>query len=172
VSRAFVKEGDGPEVLARPEPVLPEGARNHITPAGAAAFHRRLAEAQAERGALGESGLDVSRKAELDAEIRWLERRIATFVVTEPPPHPVRVGFGTVMTLENDGGRRVVRIVGVDEADPASGAISWISPLARVLHGAEVGDQVTVDTPGGTEDWEVVAIESLAGSGAGEPPGR
>jgi transcription elongation GreA/GreB family factor len=159
VSRAFVKEGDGPEVLARPEPALPEGARNHVTPAGAAAFHRRLADAQTERAALGESGLDVSRKAELDAEIRWLERRIATFVVTEPPRDPVRVGFGTVVTLENDGGRRVVRIVGVDEVDPGRGAISWVSPLARALHGAEVGDVVTVDTPAGAEEWEVVSIE-------------
>lgn len=100
MSRAFVKETDVADVLQRLEPVLPDGAQNHVTPWGAAMFRERLAAAQAERAALDDGPMRQARKAEL----RWLERRMATFVETSPAPDPERVGFGSVVTLEGDRG--------------------------------------------------------------------
>lgn len=160
MSRAFVKETDGPEALLRPEPVLPDGAPNHVTPWGARGFRERLDAASAERAALDEGALADARKAELDAEIRWLERRIATFVETPPVAGPERVGFGVVVALDGERGARTLSIVGVDEVDPANGAVSWLSPLAVALRGAAVGDVVTVRTPGGEEEWEVTGIRA------------
>jgi transcription elongation factor GreB len=160
VSRAFVKETDATDVLQRPEPVLPAGAQNHVTPWGAAAFLSRLADAQAERAALDDGPMAQARKAELDAEIRWLERRMATFVETPPAPDPQRVGFGAVVTLEGERGARTITIVGVDEVDPGNGAVSWTSPLAMALRGAAVGDVVTVRTPGGEEEWEITGLRA------------
>ena len=160
MSRAFVKETDGPEALVRPEPVLPDGVPNHVTPWGAVAFRDRLAAAQTERAELPEGGLGDARKTELDAEIRWLERRLATFVETPPVAEPERVGFGSVVTLDGERGVRTLSIVGVDEVDAGNGAVSWQSPLAVALRGAAVGDVVVVKTPGGEEEWEVTGIRA------------
>jgi transcription elongation factor GreB len=163
VSRAFVKEQDGGEPLVRPEPELPPGTKNHITPAGAARFRAELAHALAERAQLGEGGLADARRQELEAHTRWLERRLSTFVETPPPEDPVRVGFGTVVTVEGERGKRTLSVVGLDEVDPATGAISWLSPMARALQGATVGEVVTVSTPAGDEEWEILAIGTLTG---------
>ncbi|MEQ1569518.1 MAG: GreA/GreB family elongation factor [Myxococcota bacterium] len=137
---------------------MPAGVANHVTPEGAAAFRDRLAAAAHARAAAGADGLASARRAELDAEIRWLERRIATFVVTPPVAEPVRVGFGVTVRLEGPKGARQLRLVGVDEVDVARGDVSWRSPIAAALRGAAVGDVVTVDTPGGEEEWEVVEL--------------
>ena len=50
-------------------------------------------------------------------------------------------------------------ICGVDEAEPAVGAVSWISPIAKALIGYEVGDEVTLRLPRGEEALEIVEIE-------------
>ena len=141
-----------------PPLALPPGVQNHIGPSGAAAFRERLAEAVRARAALGDSGLDVARRLELDDRIRWLEARIATFVITSPPERPSRVSFGCAVTVAGERGERTFRLVGVDEADSAE-RISWWSPLARALTGAAVGDEVVVRTPRGEEVVEVLAIE-------------
>jgi transcription elongation factor GreB len=159
VSRAFVKEGDGPEIVFRPEPALPPGTPNLVTPEGARTFRRRVSTLAAERAGLGDSGVDEARRRALDEELRWLEQRLATFVVTPPHPAPERVSFGTVVTLEGDT-TRTVRIVGVDESDPAQGSVSWVSPLGRALLGSSPGDTVVVPTPRGDEEWEVVSVSA------------
>jgi transcription elongation factor GreB len=162
MSRAFVKEQDGPELLTRPVPELPPGTPNYITPGGDAGFRSRLEAVRRGRSALGDQGLDIARRAELDAEARWLEGRIATFVVTSPPSTPRRVGFGVRVQLSGRGGPREVRLVGVDEVDAAAGDVSWLSPIARALHAAEVGDEVLLRTPGGEELVEVLALRAGA----------
>lgn len=158
MSRAFVKEDDGPGAVA---PIfgaaLPAGTPNLATPWSAAALRRRLADARATREALADAqdGLAQARRAEADALIRVLEPYLATLQVTAPPAAPSRVGFGVEVTLD-DG--RVFAIVGVDEADPALGRVSFLSPLARALHGAAVGDSVALRTPRGEDQLEVVAL--------------
>lgn len=163
MSRAFVKEGDGAEPRHRPIPELPEGAHNLITPRGAQSFRDRLQAAIAERAGLrtAEHGGAAGRMAELTDDISWLEGRIATFAETPAVVNPQRVGFGVTVTIANDDDTRVYTIVGVDEVEPSAGRISWLSPLARALHGAREGDEVRVSLPGGDTEWEVVSIRSL-----------
>ena len=56
-----------------------------------------------------------------------------------------KVAFGGTVTFEREDGRRQsFRIVGEDEADPAKGAVSYVSPLAQALLGKEVGDVALV----------------------------
>ena len=59
----------------------------------------------------------------------------------------------------NDAGTETtVTILGVDEADSAKGQISWVSPVARALLKAKVGDSVRLVVPGGTQELEVLAV--------------
>jgi len=71
-----------------------------------------------------------------------------------------RVFFGATVTVRGvaRGDERTLAIVGIDETDTARGYISWISPMARSLIRAREGDVVTVRTPAGVEELEVVAI--------------
>ena len=67
--------------------------------------------------------------------------------------------FGaTVSVADTTGRERTVSIVGIDEIDTARGYISWISPMARALLKAREGDAVTVRTPAGPEDLEVLSV--------------
>lgn len=161
MSRAFVKESDGPEVAPRMEPALPPGTPNHVTPWGARALRAELEQLREEARELASAtdGLSVARLAQVRADVRYLEGRVATFVETAPPERPDRVGFGTRVRVEGEQGERVVEIVGVDEVDPGAGRISWLSPLARSLLGASVGDEVELRTPAGEQRLEVLSIE-------------
>jgi transcription elongation factor GreA len=67
------------------------------------------------------------------------------------------VTFGSTILLEDREGKRVrYQIVGSDEADPASGRISVLSPLARTLIGKKIGDNVTAQLPGGAKAFEIL----------------
>jgi transcription elongation factor GreB len=158
MSRAFTKEQDGPEVVEWSEPEVIPGVPNRITPFGAAALRGRLERARAERKALGESARDTSRRAELDPELRFLERRVGSFVETPLPVAPAKAGFGVAVTMSRDDRTRVITIGGVDEVDAERGWVSFTSPVAKALFGAEPGDLVVVPTPRGEEEWEVEAV--------------
>ena len=70
-----------------------------------------------------------------------------------------RVFFGATVTVANAAGEeRTISIVGIDEIDTERGYVSWISPMARALLKAREGDTVTVRTPGGSEELEVVSV--------------
>lgn len=157
MSRAFVKEGDGPERTAWPDIALPPGVPNRITPAGRDGFVARRDALRAERDGLDDTGLGAARRHAIDDELRFVDARLASFVVTAPPDRPVRVGFGCEVELDGDP-PRTWRLVGVDEADPASGRISWQAPVARALLGACVDDEVLLRTPAGEETVVVTAI--------------
>src|SRR3546814_7278000 len=75
-------------------------------------------------------------------------------------PDKSRIWFGaTVELADDDDARRVVTLVGDDEAEAGEGRIGWNSPLARALRGAAVGDLRTVQLPAGPKDWEVMAVD-------------
>lgn len=142
MSKAFTKDDRPDEPLAvRRRPSLPEGVPNYLSDRGLAALRAALAA------------------AEPGAERAALEQRLATAVVAPPPADRDEVRFGAQVRLRADDGRqRAVRIVGVDEADPGQGEIAFVAPLARALLGRRVGDQVTVRTPGGVEELEILSI--------------
>ena len=143
MSKAFTKD-DRPDepVTVRHRPSLPEGVPNYLSERGLAALRTSLAAA--EPGPL--------RAA--------LEQRLASAVAAPPPADRDEIRFGAQVRLRaEDGQLRSVRIVGVDEAEPGQGQIAFVAPLARALLGRRVGEQVTVRTPGGTEELEILAID-------------
>ena len=100
------------------------------------------------------------RLREVDRRIRFLSKclDIAVVVDNAGKDHD-RVFFGaTVTVVDQAGNERTVSIVGTDEVDPERGRVSWVSPIAKALLNALVGDVVALRTPGGIETIEVVEI--------------
>jgi transcription elongation GreA/GreB family factor len=152
MSRAFVKETD--QVSDLPDrPVSPHP--NFVTPAGLAQIEAEMAR---HRQALGEAQAaeDRERIAAASRELRYWNARRASADVQPPPADCEIVRFGCRVTIERDDGRtQTFSIVGEDEADPAAGSLSYVSPLARALIGRRVGDVVAA----GKSEAEIVAVE-------------
>ncbi len=163
MSKAFTKdEGEGSNAPELPlGPPLPAGARNYVTPSGAAALRARLAQAQAALDQARAAG-DGPRVQLAQQRLEFLAERNALLEEVQPPASangPVR--FGASVRLEDDEGReRRVQIVGIDETDAGHGRISWTSPLARALLGHLTGDEIRVETPQGsrhlTRSWRLL----------------
>lgn len=101
------------------------------------------------------------RLREIDRRVRYLRKRIEDAVLVDPREQPdhSRVFFGATVTYVNARDEEVtIRIVGEDEAESLKGKISWISPVARALMKAGVGDVMTLRTPAGEDELEVLKI--------------
>jgi transcription elongation factor GreB len=163
MSRAFIKEDDS-NVSAEELPERPQSPHpNYVTPVGLAALQAQLAELQEQRRQLLEHPdaiLAQEHMKPVERDIRYFQERIERAVVIDPANQPGdKVSFGAVVTtVDEDGTERRFAIVGEDEADPAVGKISWVSPLARALTGAAVGDSVVWKRPAGDKTLEVTAI--------------
>ncbi len=153
MSRGFVKEGDQEEVpMVLPRAFLPSGTPNYVTPEG-------LKKLQDEMESLKKEWTDaVSNyvtKNYLDAKMRLLSERINSAVLIDnTKANPDVVSFGMYVKY-ND---KVIRIVGVDEADASKGLISFISPIAKALIGKKKGDKFEIKVPRGTEIVEIFEI--------------
>jgi transcription elongation factor GreB len=168
MSRAFVRESDFPQLPELPPQVspLPPGARNYLTPAGAQRLRNelsRLLDHERPRLAAAPSD-DIDAKRELqilDQRIRYLQESLRTADVTEVTPGATDVvRFGSTVTVrEPSGSQSRYRIVGVDETDLDRNWVSWLSPIARTLMNAKVGDRVALKAPRSTRELEVIAIE-------------
>jgi transcription elongation GreA/GreB family factor len=142
MSRAFVRETDGADV---PEDMPERPVSTHpnlVTARGLRQIEAHARELERERESVKEQD-DKSALARVDRELRyWLSRKSSAKLI-EPEPSPQKVRFGTRVTVRYDNGdERAYTLVGEDEADPAQGLISWISPIAQSLIGAAVGDEV------------------------------
>lgn len=154
MSRAFVKEADGEQAFEELPERLVSGNPNLVTADGLrqiegemARLQQAYAEAQAagDRAALSAAGRDL----------RYWTARHATAELVPDPVDADEVRFGARVTVARDGGRRqTYRIVGEDEADPAKGTLSYVSPLARALMGKSVGDTVRLG-PGTVEILDI-----------------
>jgi transcription elongation factor GreB len=101
------------------------------------------------------------RLREIDRRLGYLSKVMKNAKVVDPASQPDRdvVRFGaTVELADEDDERRVLTLVGDDEADAGAGRIAWGSPMARALVGARVGDERIVRLPAGEKSWEVMAI--------------
>ncbi|MDR3512111.1 MAG: transcription elongation factor GreA [Caulobacteraceae bacterium] len=158
MSVAFTKETDHEATAADlpDRPVSPHP--NLVTPEGLAQLDAALAEARAAYAAAQASGTieaDRTAMARATRDLRYYAARRASAQLTEPRADSDKLVFGGKVTIEREDGRRQsFRIVGEDEADPAKGALSYISPLAQAVLGKAVGDTVTV----AGQEVEVVAI--------------
>ena len=173
MSKAFTDEeaAEQPRIVP-PRAPLPEGIPNYVTEAGLAQLHAELANLDRERAASGATPESDARKQDLDALAQRraaLEARIASAEVAPLPPEPhASVRFGaSVCVADAAGGEHRYQIVGVDEADAANGKIAFVSPLARALLGAAVGDSVKLRAPRGDEELEIVSIEYRPGRDGG-----
>lgn len=155
---AFTREEDY-EAQAANLPDRPISSHpNLVTASGLAAIEAELTAARAAYAAAQtEGGISADRTAMARAtrDLRYWSARRASAQLTEPDAEPDVVQFGRTVEIEREDGRRqAFRIVGEDEADPAQGSVSYVSPLARVLLGKRVGDEAVVN---GAE-VEVVAV--------------
>ena len=151
---------------------------NYITPAGYRALREEYetlfagerpklletiswAAANGDRSENADYQYGRRRLREVDRRINFLARRMKEAKVTDPARQPdkARIWFGATVTLaDEDDRKRVVTLVGEDEADAGAGRISFYSPIARAIRGAAVGDVRRVTLPGGDKEYEVVAI--------------
>lgn len=161
MSRAFVKESDEDSASDLPELPVSEHA-NYVTARGQAQLRTRLAEAEQRLEAIDDNAVGAKlERATIERDMRWLQTRllVAILVDIESPPRD-RVAFGASVEVVDDDDRHYrYRIVGEDEADPEQGLVSWVSPLARALNGAQVGDSVIWKRPAGDLAIEVLAID-------------
>lgn len=170
MSRAFTREDDDRDAFVpRPVSVLPAGARNYLTAEGARRLEEEKARLAARRPVLvttaaepGAAGAEAKEElARVDQRLAALEQslRQAEIVPPPPPPHD-HVRFGATVTVRDQKGAvEKYRIVGADEADFERNEVSWVSPIARALLNARLGQTVPFKFPAGMSQLEIVAIE-------------
>ena len=158
MSVAFTREEDLEATAADlpDRPISPHP--NLVTAAGLAAIEIALAEARAAYAAAQAQGsieADRTAMARATRDLRYWSARRANAQLVETQGHG-RVRFGGSVTIEREDGRtQTWRIVGEDEADPANGSVSHVSPLARALIGKGVGDEAVV----AGQSVEIVAVD-------------
>ena len=95
----------------------------------------------------------------IEGRINELEAKVGGAEVIDPPTSGDRITFGSTVLLEDEAGKEVrYQIVGSDEAEPANGRISIMSPLARTLIGKRVGENVTAQLPNGKKTFDVLQV--------------
>ncbi|HEX7219307.1 MAG TPA: transcription elongation factor GreB [Burkholderiales bacterium] len=175
MSKAFTKEDGNDEVDEPALPAAPAG-KNYITPAGYARLEaelRKLVELErpevvktvAWAASLGDRSENADyiygkrRLREIDRRVRFLIKRLESAEIVRSAGRDTdQVFFGAAVRLKGAAGEKTVTIVGIDEADPARGQVSWISPIARALIKAREGDTVTLRSPSGEERLEILEV--------------
>jgi len=157
---------------------LPPSGKNYITPEGYARLRAELLElidnerpriveivhwaaSNGDRSENGDYLYGKKRLREIDRRIRFLTKRLEIAEVADPRLHhgSDQVFFGATVTYADARGQeRTITILGIDEADSLQGQVSWISPIARALLKARVGDEVRLVTPQGVQEIEVLDV--------------
>ena len=150
---------------------------NYLTPAGAKQLADELqqlmsverpkvvrevaeAAAQGDRSENAEYIYGKKRLREIDRRVRFLTQRLDAAVVVRPEElggDVVRFG-AMVVVADEDGQQKTYRLVGPDESDPASGKLSFQSPMGQALMKRRVGDVVTVRRPAGEIELEIISL--------------
>lgn len=175
MSKAFTRESDDEQEsrVSSRRPRLPLGVKNYITPDGFAARKGELARLQeterprilAQQSEISSpSGAASPELKALDQQIREYLDILETAEVVGPPAEGAAVlRFGGIAEVQASplGEVSTYRIVGMDEVDIDKGWISWLSPLAKVLIGKRVGDEVRFRFPAGEQVLKVLSIRYL-----------
>jgi transcription elongation factor GreB len=159
-------------------PPIPSGGKNYITPQGYARIRSELlqlidderpkvveivhwAASNGDRSENGDYIYGKKRLREIDRRIRFLTKRMELASITDPSVHhgSDQVFFGATVTYEDlQGVAKTITILGIDEADSLQSQVSWVSPVARALLKARVGDVVNLQTPAGLQAIEVTQV--------------
>jgi transcription elongation GreA/GreB family factor len=155
MNKAFVREADDERASNplpdRPIPVEP----NLVTAEGLARIKEMVDLAQEQHTAARDAG-DANEVARTERDLRYWTARQATAQVVNTNSSSEVVEFGSSVTIRRQDGRnQTFRIVGTDEADPARGTLSYISPLAKALWGRSKSDVIRV----GEGDAEITQIK-------------
>jgi transcription elongation factor GreB len=184
MSKAFTREDDAPEDDFEDGDVdaIPAGSKNYMTPGG---WRRMRDEVQwlvnterpqvtsvvswaaklGDRSENADYQYGKKRLREIDRRIRYLTKRLEAAEVVDPATREEtdQVFFGATVTYANRRGEEnTIAIVGLDEVDTARHYVSWISPIARALIKCREGDSVTLRTPGGDEQLEILEVRYQA----------
>ncbi len=181
MSKAFTRESDAEpdEGDEPPAPsALPAGSRNYMTPAGYQRLREELlglldderpkiveivswAAKNGDRSENGDYLYGKKRLREIDRRIRFLTKRLDIAEIVDPSLHhgKSQIFFGATVHYVNQlDEERTITIRGIDEAESQRDEVSWVSPIARALLKANVGDEIQLVTPGGVESIEVLAV--------------
>ncbi len=184
MNKAFTRENDAADDADDDDleaaPALPVGSRNYMTPGGFARLKAELdqlvtterpalvatvawAASNGDRSENGDYLYGKKRLREIDRRIRFLVKRLDAAEVVDPESRARdgadQVFFGATVEYATKGGeRRTISIVGIDETDTARGYVSWISPVARALTRSREGDVVSLRTPAGADELEVLEV--------------
>jgi transcription elongation factor GreB len=178
MNKAFTKESDGEDDDDLQLPALPSGGKNYITPAGYARLRAewldlmdterpKIVEAvfwAASNGDRSENGdylYGKKRLREIDRRIRFLTKRMEIAEISDPCVHfgSEQIFFGATVTYADETGlERTITIKGIDESNTALGEVSWISPIARTLLKARVGDELKLVMPDRVGEIEVLSV--------------
>jgi transcription elongation factor GreB len=143
---------------------LPPGARNYLTAGGAQGLREELNRLlNVERPPLAALADDAEARRRLqsvDERIDHLQQSLRSAVVVNPPAVPDdQVRFGATVTVRNRRGEESrYRIVGVDETDIDRDWVSWLSPIAKALLNARVGQLVRIKLPEGEDQLAVMSV--------------
>jgi transcription elongation factor GreA len=102
------------------------------------------------------------RQGMIEGRIAEIQAKIATAEVINPQEiKSDKVVFGATVTLQDaeENSEVTYQIVGVDEADVKKSKISIMSPLARAMIGKMVGDIITVQSPKGEKEYEIIKFQ-------------
>ncbi len=179
MNKAFVKdddaEDDDDQVQA---PAIPAGTKYYITRRGFLVLKEELdrlvrverpevvsvvswAASNGDRSENGDYIYGKRRLREIDRRIRFLIKRLESATVVDPKDQEnlEQVFFGATVTVcDIEGEEASYQIVGVDEANASEGRISWISPLAKALFKARLGDTVRFMSPSGPRELDIIDI--------------
>ena len=178
MSKAFTKETEGDDEDPELTP-LPVGGKNYMTRGGYERLRAELlglidderpkvveivhwAASNGDRSENGDYHYGKKRLREIDRRIRFLTQRLEIAEISNPSIHygSDQIFFGaTVRYSDAAGTERTITILGIDEANSSTHQISWISPVARALLKARIGDDVSFTTPSGVHILEVLDVQ-------------
>ncbi|MBT4963964.1 MAG: transcription elongation factor GreB [Francisellaceae bacterium] len=158
---------------------VPINSKAYMTPVGYSALQQELnglihderpklvevvswAASNGDRSENGDYIYGKKKLREIDRRVRYLTKRLENAQIVDPnlQKEQRKIFFGATVTyLQQDGITKIITIVGIDEADVSKNKISYISPVAKALMKAEIGDDVEVKTPQGNEVLEIVEIK-------------
>ena len=181
MSKAFTREDDAAPEDDRDveeDNPIPPGSKNYLTPIGWRRMRDELtwlvkterpqvtsvvswAAKLGDRSENADYQYGKKRLREIDRRIRYLTKRLEAAEVVDPSTREGtdQVFFGATVTYSTPGGpEQTIRIVGIDETDLPKNYVSWVSPIARALIKAREGDTVSLRTPGGDEQIEILEV--------------
>ena len=164
MSRAFVKESDGDDVVNTLPERIHSDVPNYISRNGLARLQNKVRQLEAKLTALN-TALSIDKPSQIERtkqDLRYHRERVRRAIPTDTPETPDSVQFGvTVILLGEDNDTYQFTLVGEDETDLETGRISWASPVARLLMGRKVGDELLWNRGNGALNVKITGLHGI-----------